>query len=211
MGGLCHPPLPPFAGRSTNSGSLRSAALPAFLATADPSDSLSPSADFPVSGYTAYLAPPISRRDEDGFSSCSARPCHRAVATTPPEWPVEARGGRACSLRPQLAGSASGTCSFRGHLCVHSRCGPVTRSPSRRWLCRWASLIRFPSWLPSKLRGFWFFPRWVCLPLNVLAFWPYKLTKPEHNSELRSLTPVFDGQSGSATHGGDRGHRLGQG
>src|SRR4051794_20934282 len=36
-------------------------------------------------GYTTYLAPPISRRDEEGFSSCLACPCHRAVATTPPE------------------------------------------------------------------------------------------------------------------------------
>ena len=30
-------------------------------------------------------APPISRWDEDGFSSCLACPCHRAVPTTPPE------------------------------------------------------------------------------------------------------------------------------
>src|SRR5256714_14333901 len=30
------------------------------------------------------LAPAISRRDEEGFSSCSACPCHRAVASTPP-------------------------------------------------------------------------------------------------------------------------------
>ena len=37
-------------------------------------------------GYTAYLAPTISRRDEEGFSSCSACPCHRAVAFTPPRW-----------------------------------------------------------------------------------------------------------------------------
>src|SRR6516162_9994247 len=37
-----------------------------------------------VAGYTAYLAPAISRRDEEGFSSCSACPCHRAVASTPP-------------------------------------------------------------------------------------------------------------------------------
>ena len=37
------------------------------------------------SGYTTYLAPPISRWGEDGFSSCSARPCHRATPTTPPE------------------------------------------------------------------------------------------------------------------------------
>ena len=35
-------------------------------------------------GYTAYLAPVISRRDEEGFSSCLACPCHRAVASTPP-------------------------------------------------------------------------------------------------------------------------------
>src|SRR5262245_60806413 len=37
-----------------------------------------------VAGYTAWLAPAISRRDEEGFSSCSACPCHRAVASTPP-------------------------------------------------------------------------------------------------------------------------------
>ena len=35
-------------------------------------------------GYTAYLAPAISRWDEEGFSSCSACPRHRAVASTPP-------------------------------------------------------------------------------------------------------------------------------
>jgi hypothetical protein len=37
-----------------------------------------------VAGYTAYLAPAISPRDEEGFSSCLACPCHRAVASTPP-------------------------------------------------------------------------------------------------------------------------------
>ena len=37
-----------------------------------------------VTGYTAYLAPAISPRDEEGFSSCLACPCHRAVASTPP-------------------------------------------------------------------------------------------------------------------------------
>jgi hypothetical protein len=35
-------------------------------------------------GYTIYLAPVISHWDEEGFSSCSACPCHRAVASTPP-------------------------------------------------------------------------------------------------------------------------------
>ena len=37
-------------------------------------------------GYTIYPAPVISPRDEEGFSSCSACPCHRAVASTPPRW-----------------------------------------------------------------------------------------------------------------------------
>ena len=36
-------------------------------------------------GYTAYPAPAISRRGEEGLSSCSACPCHRAVASTPPK------------------------------------------------------------------------------------------------------------------------------
>ena len=38
-------------------------------------------------GYTTYLAPPISRRDEDGFSSCSTCPCHRAAPNHPAEVP----------------------------------------------------------------------------------------------------------------------------
>jgi hypothetical protein len=39
-----------------------------------------------VTGYRAYLALAISRQGEEGFSSCLACPCHRAVATTPPKW-----------------------------------------------------------------------------------------------------------------------------
>ena len=38
----------------------------------------------PVS-WPFYLAPAISHRDEEGFSSCSAHPCHHAVVTTPLE------------------------------------------------------------------------------------------------------------------------------
>ncbi len=62
-----------------------------------------------------------------------------------------------------------GLSHFRGHFCVHSRYGPVTRSPSRGWFRRWASGPRSPSSLPSKLRGFWLLPRRVCLPLNAPA------------------------------------------
>src|SRR4029077_5271017 len=38
-----------------------------------------------IAGYTAYLAPRLSAREEEGFSSCLACPCHRAAAPPPPE------------------------------------------------------------------------------------------------------------------------------
>src|SRR6202162_3016462 len=90
-------------------------------------------------------APPISRRDEEGFSSCLAHPCHRAAANTPPECPTASVScGGPCCLRPFGAGSAPGVFGFRGHLCVYFRCGPMTSSPSQGWLCRSASFASFP-------------------------------------------------------------------
>ena len=116
-------------------------ALPRFIATTRPTATVSSSADFPGdAGYTAYLAPPISRWDEDGFSSCSAHPCHRAAPTTPPERidaSVRIRRSMLPSPHTRKLGLRSHLC--RGHLWVHLRCGPVTRSPSRRWLCQSAS------------------------------------------------------------------------
>jgi hypothetical protein len=41
-------------------------------------------------GYRADPVPPISRRSEEGFSSCSTCPGHRAAAPTPPEGPRRA-------------------------------------------------------------------------------------------------------------------------
>jgi len=38
-----------------------------------------------LAGYAIYLFPQISRRGEEGFSSCSTCPCHRAVAFHPAE------------------------------------------------------------------------------------------------------------------------------
>ena len=38
-----------------------------------------------ATGYKVYLAPDISIRDEEGFSSCLVCSCQRAVAITPPE------------------------------------------------------------------------------------------------------------------------------
>jgi hypothetical protein len=37
---------------------------------------------------------------------------------------------------PKIRGLGLWSLSFRGHLCVHFRYGPMTRSPSLRWLCR---------------------------------------------------------------------------
>jgi len=57
-----------------------------FSATTNPSVTLSPVPDFPVLPVIRFPAPPLSRRGEEGLSSCFAHPCHRAVAVTPPEW-----------------------------------------------------------------------------------------------------------------------------
>jgi hypothetical protein len=42
----------------------------------------------------------------------------------------------------------------RGHHWVHLRCGPVTRSPSRRWLYRPASSASFPPRMQPMLQSF---------------------------------------------------------
>ncbi len=120
---------------------MASRALLRFTATTGPTATVSSSADFPGdAGYTTYPAPPISRRDEDGFSSCTAHPCHRATPTTPPERidaSVRIRRPILPSSRTRRLGLRIFSC--RGHLWVHLHCGPVTRSPSRGWLCQSAS------------------------------------------------------------------------
>ncbi len=89
-GRLCHlTPASLLAGRITNSRApLLRGRYPAssLLRTHPPPSRLRPTSR--VTGYTTDLSPPISRWGEDGFSSCSARPCHRAAASTPPERPV---------------------------------------------------------------------------------------------------------------------------
>src|SRR5262249_51951481 len=56
-------------------------------------------------GYTIVFAPPISRWDEDGFSSCSACPCHRAVSNHPAG--VLRRIGQSSAQHVAFAGRAS--------------------------------------------------------------------------------------------------------
>ena len=88
MGDFIISPLPPILTEASRSSRVPSlyGHYPAssLLRTHPPPSRLRPIS--PLSrDYTAYLAPPISRRDEEGFSSCSTRPCHRAVTITPPE------------------------------------------------------------------------------------------------------------------------------
>src|SRR3954468_7219371 len=77
-----------------------------------------------VAGYTAYLAPPISRREPEGFSSRSTRPCPRRVPPPPPEGPVAS-----AALRRFLLPSPSGRgLGLRGY----SLSGPPLRSLTLR-------------------------------------------------------------------------------
>ncbi|MEY9181278.1 hypothetical protein ABIG06_001569 [Bradyrhizobium sp. USDA 326] len=109
-------------------GSLRSTGITPLPSYCEPSRHPLVFGRFPgVAGYTAYLAPAISCRDEEGFSSCSACPCHRAVASTPPK--VSSRVGQ-ISAAPAFAlgwrARLSGLVLSRPQR-VLFRYGPMTR------------------------------------------------------------------------------------
>jgi len=105
-----------------------------------------------VAGYRTYLAPAISHRDEEGFSSCLACPCHRAVASTPPKWISRIDQSSAVHApSPLKRGLGLGFQTFRGHIRVHLRYGPVTRTfPIGRLVDRLQILdlspLRYPSY-----------------------------------------------------------------
>src|SRR5688572_29595268 len=90
MGGFIISPLPPVSVKeSQTAGPLRSAGVTPPRRYYGPLRHPLAFGRLPgVAGYTAYLLPPLSRRGEEGFSSCSMCPGHRAVAPTPPECPV---------------------------------------------------------------------------------------------------------------------------
>ena len=126
---------------------------------------------FPGStGYTAYPAPPISRRDEEGFSIALTCPGRRAVARTPPEGSrrvsqtatLPAAFPREISARPPEP-FLEATLAF-----THVTARPL--APILPMVRRWAPELWFPAALSSKLRGGWLLPRWDCLPLNTSAF-----------------------------------------
>ena len=133
---------------------------PASLVLPTPPPPSRLSADFPVLPVIRpTFAPPISQRGEEGFSSCLARPRHRAVATTPPE----CRSASASLRCVILLSSSEGGLSLPGF----DVSGPPLRSLALRpgdspttltVTCRWASKSQFPFSLPSKLRGSGSFP-----------------------------------------------------
>src|SRR5215831_11328211 len=86
MGAFVISPLPSMLLESLHTArSLRSIRITRLRRYCGPLPTLSPSTDFPVSPVIRFLSPPISRRGEEGFSSCLAHPCHRAAAVTPPK------------------------------------------------------------------------------------------------------------------------------
>jgi hypothetical protein len=133
-----------------------------FLATTDPAESLSPSTDFPVSPVIRLPAPPISRRGEEGFSSCLACPCRRAVPITPPK---RIAASVSCDdpycLRPAIGDSTFGFCFSRppvGSLAL--RPGDLLTILKMALSIGFRSFSFLPSCYPSRVGG------------GALARWP---------------------------------------
>src|SRR5215813_8171419 len=113
-------------------------AFPRFLATPDPSATLSPSADFPGA---PVIRPTLLRGFRRGTRRAS--PVARCVWVTGLSLPAppEPAAASARLRRPMLPSRSHRPLGLRGldvagppH--VHLRYGPVTRSPSLGWLCR---------------------------------------------------------------------------
>ena len=157
IGAFIISPLPPcFQSRYRQQGRFPPPALPGFTGTTNPSATLSPVSRLPgAPGYTAYLAPPISRRGEEGFSSCLARPRYRAVATTPPECRqrLSQSALRHAAFVQDLGTQPPGLLSFEATCAFTLVTARQLAGHPLRWPCQWASGHRFLSSLPSMLRG----------------------------------------------------------
>jgi hypothetical protein len=146
-----------------------------------------------TAGYTAYLAPPISRWDEDGFSSCSACPCHRATPTTPPERHVASVRLR----RAVLPSSPTSGLGLRSLFVTGPPVGSLSLRPGDSLtIPRMALSIGFMNFVSSthaiQATGRWFLPRWVYLPLNRPAFAGHTMVylfRSHNPSSLQPLAP----------------------
>src|SRR3954463_3728992 len=126
MGGFIISPLPPVSVKELQTaGPLRSAGVTPPRRYCGPLRHPLAFGRLPgVAGYTAYLAPPLSRRGGEGVSRCSTCPCHRAVAPPPPECPAASADVRR-SMLPSPSGCRLG---LRGY----SISGPPLRSLALR-------------------------------------------------------------------------------
>jgi len=158
--------LPPHVvGRSLTAGSLRSPDITPVHRYFEPIRHPLVFSPFPVvPGYRTYLAPEISSWDEEGFSSCSACPCHRTIAPTPPE-SVAVSASFRLPLLPSPYGCRLG---FRGF----SLSGPPMRSLSLR---SGNSLASLTDYFVNGLQIFGF-PLTCHSSYGVLAFPPGRTT-----------------------------------
>ena len=122
-------------------------ALPRFVANTNPTATLSSSTDFPGSPVIRpTLLPPISRRDEEGFSSCATRPvspcCHfHPAGVTDRLSQITVRhvvfAFRLQARPPEIS-------HFRGHIRVRLHYGPVTRCHPEDGLVDGLQRLGFP-------------------------------------------------------------------
>ena len=131
------------------------------------------------------MAPPLSRWGEEGFSSRSTCPRHRAVAITPPECPAaSARCDGPCCLRLStvrlgLRGSSISGPPVRS---LPLRPGDSLTILSMAWSVGFrVSVSLHPA---TRVTGLWLLPRRDWLPLNTSAF-PGRTV--DHQLELRRL------------------------
>src|SRR6516162_2041010 len=169
-----------------------------FIASPDPSATLSSSADFPG---LPVIRPTLLRRflagTRRGFSSCSACPCHRAVASTPPRRTAVSVSFRLVIL-PSPYGCRLGPrgYSFSRPQCVHCCYGPVARNPPSgglvarlRRFC--FHLLRYPNYgaLTSTPAGL--FPA-----EHASLHWTHSRSSPSRASPMRPrchrLPPVAE-------------------
>src|SRR5262245_44740808 len=163
MGVFIIPPLPPVLSEELRTaGPLRSTDITPLRRYYGPLRHPLVVGRFPgATGYTAYPASALSGRDEEGFSSCSVGPGRRAVANHPAGAArrVNRPATSHAAFALTVAGSASGATHFRGHrafTCVTAR---TTRTYPAGRVVEGLQDRRFPSGLPSQLRGFRFLPR----------------------------------------------------
>jgi hypothetical protein len=146
--------------------------LPRLVATTGPSATLSSSADFPVVPVIrpTQLPPfPVGTRRVSPVARCVlvAVPSLR----TPPERPAASIGLRRVVLpSPYSCGLGLRDYALTGPPRVHNRYGPTTCAHPPGEVVEGLQYHRFPSGLPSQLRGFRFLPRQVWLLLDTSAF-----------------------------------------